>query len=84
MLSEAVRVYRDEVLPVARRQRGFKGAYLLVDEASGKYQSVTLWASEADMLEGTNSGYLRVQLARIQATFAGAAEIDYYGVEAEA
>ena len=83
MLSEAVRVYRDEVLPVARRQRGFKGAYLLVDEASGKYQSITLWETEGALRDGTDSGYLRAQLAKITATFDGPATVDYYTVEAQ-
>jgi heme-degrading monooxygenase HmoA len=83
MLGEAVRVYRDEVLPVARQQRGFKGAYLLVDEASGKYQSITLWDTENAMREGTESGYLRMQLAKISATFNGPATVDYYTVEAQ-
>ena len=40
---EVVRIYRDSVLPVARRQRGFKGALLLTDDreegdANGFYQ----------------------------------------------
>jgi heme-degrading monooxygenase HmoA len=83
MLNEAVQVYRDEVLPVARQQRGFKAAYLLVDEESGKYQSITLWDTESAMREGTETGYLRSQLAKIAATFDGPATVDYYKVEAQ-
>lgn len=42
-LEEGIRFFRDEVVPVARQQRGFKGARLLVDRSSGKVQAVTLW-----------------------------------------
>jgi heme-degrading monooxygenase HmoA len=83
MMDEAVRVYRDEVLPVARQQRGFKAAYLLVDQESGKYQSITLWETENAMREGTETGYLRMQLAKIAATFDGPPTVDYYTVEAQ-
>lgn len=48
-LEEAVRQYRDELVPAARQQRGFKGAYLLVDRGTGKGMSITLWATEDDL-----------------------------------
>ena len=41
--KEMVRVYRDEVVPMARRQRGFKGALLLTDPDTGVGISITLW-----------------------------------------
>jgi len=44
-LEEGIRFFRDQAVPVARQQRGFKGARLLVDRSSGKVQAVTLWDS---------------------------------------
>jgi hypothetical protein len=40
---EVVRIYRDSVLPVARRQQGFKGALLLTDDETGVGISISLW-----------------------------------------
>ena len=41
--KEMVRVYRDEVVPMAREQKGFKGALLLTDPETGVGISITLW-----------------------------------------
>ena len=41
--KEMVRVYREEVLPEAREQRGFRGAMLLTDPETGIGISITLW-----------------------------------------
>src|SRR5262245_6610252 len=42
-VDEGVRRFREEVAPIMKQQAGFKGAYVLVDRASGKSLSVTLW-----------------------------------------
>ena len=49
--AEGIRVAREQVVPAARLQEGFKGIYLLFDRASGKSLSITLWETEDDMLE---------------------------------
>ena len=46
-LEDGIRYFRDQVVPAARKQRGFKGARLLVDRSSGKSQAVTLWEDAA-------------------------------------
>ena len=39
--------FREKVLPVARAQAGFAGAYVLVDRrAGGRVLGITLWESE--------------------------------------
>ena len=52
--KELVRVYRDEVVPLAKVQRGFGGAWLLTDPDTGVGMSVTLWDtdSESGEIEG--------------------------------
>lgn len=44
-VEDGIRFFRDQVVPVARQQPGFKGARLLIDRRSGKAQAVTLWDS---------------------------------------
>jgi heme-degrading monooxygenase HmoA len=46
---EGIRVAREQILPAARLQDGFKGIYLLFDRESGKSLSITLWETEEDM-----------------------------------
>ena len=53
--KEMVRVYRDEVVPMAREQRSFKGALLLTDPDTGVGLSITLW--DTDMHAGIEGFY---------------------------
>ena len=45
-LDEAVRYIQEQVVPVARQQRGFQGVYFLADRQTGKLLAVSLWESE--------------------------------------
>jgi heme-degrading monooxygenase HmoA len=46
--DEAVAIWRDKVAPIAKQSKGFKGAYLVGDRATGKGLTITLWESEED------------------------------------
>jgi len=46
--DEAVALWRDKVAPIAKRSKGFKGAYLAGDRATGKGLTITLWDSKED------------------------------------
>jgi heme-degrading monooxygenase HmoA len=62
--EEMVRIYRDSVMPAARRQPGFRGAVLLTDPETGIGISVTMWETEADREAGETSGYYKEQIAK--------------------
>jgi heme-degrading monooxygenase HmoA len=62
--KELVRIYRDSVLPAARRQRGFKGALLLTDDDTGVGISISLWETEEDREEGEASGFYQAQIRK--------------------
>ena len=47
--AEGIRVAREQILPVARLQDGFKGIYLLFDRERGRSLAITLWETEEDM-----------------------------------
>jgi len=61
---EVVRIYRDSVLPAARRQRGFRGALLLTDDDTGVGISITLWNTEEDREAGEASGFYNEQVGK--------------------
>ena len=67
-IDEAATVYRDSIIPAAKKQKGFKDAMLLTDPVTGKGISVTLWETEADQKA---SGYVSQQLAKIVPLLAG-------------
>ncbi len=82
--DEAIRIYRDSVVPAAKQQKGFKGLYDLVDRNTGKGVSITLWDTEADMIAGEASGYLREQLAKFAAMFTAPPTTERYEVVVQA
>lgn len=64
-LAEAGGIYRDFVLPVAQRQKGFVQALLLTDPGSGKAVSITIWETLADQQAEAANGYIQRELTRI-------------------
>ncbi len=83
-VDEGIRIYRDSVVPAAKQQQGFKGLYDLIDRNTGKCLSIALWDSEADMLAGEASGYLREQIAKVGATLAAPPTTEHYEVAVQA
>ena len=70
-IEEAATLYRDAIIPSARQQKGFNGAFLLTDSITSKGVSVTLWDTEADQKAGESSGYVQQQLGKIAPLLAG-------------
>ncbi len=63
-VEDGIRNFRDQVLPVAEVERGFRGGYLLVDHKSGRMLSITLWDSERDLQDSEpTAATLRMQTA---------------------
>ena len=60
--AEGIRVAREQILPAARLQDGFKGIYLL-----GKSLSITLWETEEDM-KASEEAALRARTESAQTT----------------
>ena len=65
-LEEAVGILRENTLPAAQKQTGFKGYIMLVDRSSGKGITITLWEEEADrQITGPNSDYYRQEIGKV-------------------
>lgn len=84
MAEEGAAIYRDSVVPAAKKQTGFKGALLLTDSANNKAISVTMWNTEADRAASEASGYVQEQLAKMGAVMAGAPVRETYEVSVQA
>jgi len=64
-VGELLQFLRDNVVPAAQAQQGFKGLLLLTDDNTNKGIALALWETEADMVASEASdGNYTVQLAR--------------------
>ena len=81
--DEAVRIYQESVVPAAQAQTGFRHIFLLSDRSTGKSYSIALWESEADMLAGEASGYLKEQLGKFSGLFTAPPVTERFEVAAE-
>ena len=57
-MDEAIRTYRDSVLPEVRTHRGFKGGLILADRNAGKIIAIGLFETEADVRERTRTTFV--------------------------
>ena len=78
--DEAINIYKENVVPSAKEQKGFVSMNLLTDSDTNKFISITFWETENDMIASESSGYLQEQLGKIAALFVGPAVIQNYVV----
>jgi hypothetical protein len=65
-LDESIHIVREQVVPAAQQQAGFKGYLMLVDRSTGKGITITLWEGEEDrQVTGQNSSYYRDAIGKI-------------------
>jgi heme-degrading monooxygenase HmoA len=62
--EEAVRIYKNSVLPAAKTQKGYQGSYVLVDWKGDKGVVVTFWESEKVATANEENRYYQEQLIK--------------------
>lgn len=77
-IDEAVSIWNDKVGPSLKQAKGFKGAYVTVDRATGKGVTITLWETkeDADATQAT----VPQALALFESLFTGPPSVDTYEV----
>ena len=78
--DEAINIYKENVVPSAKEQKGFKSMNLLTDMDTNKFISITIWETEKDMIDSESSGYLQEQVGKIAGLFVGPPTIQHYVV----
>ena len=63
--EQVLAVWRQQILPAAQEQQGFRGVLVLSDRSSGKWYTLTLWDSQADAGRTMTSDYMRQALAQV-------------------
>ena len=54
-IEAAIGLAREQIVPLERGMSGFRGLILLSDSEEGKLVSLSLWESEAEMLQSEES-----------------------------
>lgn len=63
-IDEVIKIFDDNVVPAAKSQKGYSGAYLLTDRKTGKCYALSLWDNEEDAIANEQSGYYKEQVGR--------------------
>ncbi len=68
-LDKFVKIYKESIVPAAKSQKGYCGAYFLADSKTGKLVSITLWDCEEDALANEKNHYYQEQLVKFMDLF---------------
>lgn len=63
-IDAVIKLYEESVVPAAKSQKGYRGAYLFTDRNTGKGCSLSLWDSEDDAIANEQSGYYQEQVGK--------------------
>jgi heme-degrading monooxygenase HmoA len=67
--DEGIRIFDESVVPAARAQKGFRGAYLLADRQAGRCVALTFWDDEAAAKANEENLYYQEQLVKFMPLF---------------
>ena len=81
--EEGIRIFDQSVVPAARAQKGFRGAYLLADREAGRCVALTFWDDEASAKANEDNRYYQEQLVKFIPLFASAPVREGYEVVVE-
>lgn len=63
-IKETSRIFGETVIPLCRKQPGFKGGTFMSDPKTGESMAMTLWGREEDMLATEASHFFQQQVTR--------------------
>jgi heme-degrading monooxygenase HmoA len=63
-VEEAARMFKESVLPLCRKQPGFRGAFFMKDAGMGDSVIITLWESRDAMLASEENRFFQEQVAK--------------------
>jgi heme-degrading monooxygenase HmoA len=83
-VNEVIKLYEDSVVPAAKSQKGYRGAYMFTDRKTGKGYSISLWDSEEDAIANEQSGYYKEQVGKFAELFTAPPVQEGYEVSVQA
>jgi heme-degrading monooxygenase HmoA len=81
--AEAIRIYSDSILPAAKKQKGYRGSYVLADWEADKGITLTFWDSEGEAQASEDNRFYQEQLVKAMHLFAAPPIREGYEVAVE-
>ncbi len=81
--KEAEKIYRESIIPEAKNQAGYRGAYFLARTNESKFLSITYWEDISNAVANEKSGYFDAQVEKLQEYLIGPPEVEGYQVTIE-
>lgn len=81
--DEGIGIFDQSVLPAAKAQKGYRGAYFLADREAARCIAVTFWESEADAAANEENRYYQEQLVKFMALYSAPPVREGYDVAVE-
>ena len=82
-LDETAKLYKENIVPSAKSQKGLNSNYLLFDRKTGKGVSVAFWDSEEDIIANEESGHWQGQIDKFKDYLTGPVTRERYEVCAQ-
>ena len=79
-VDKAVDIYENSIVPEAKKQKGFKSAYFLLNKVAGKFVSITFWNTMEDAVENEKSGYFKKQVDKFSEYYVVPPEVEGFAV----
>ena len=67
--AEGIRIFNESVIPAAKRQKGFRGFYVLADRQTARCVALTFWDNEAAAVANEENLYYQEQLVKFMPLF---------------
>ena len=64
-LDETIKIFEENIIPSAKKQKGYQGAYFLTDPKTGKCLAISLWDNERDATANERSGYYQAKIDKV-------------------
>lgn len=80
-IEQALKIYKESIVPTTREQMGFLGIYLFINRKTGEAISQSLWRSEEDVLASEANHHYQEQLIKVMNTFTSPPVREGYEVE---
>ena len=70
-IDEASKLFKKNVIPLCKNQKGYKGCFFLADRETAHCIPITLWESQEDMMATEHSRFFQEQLIKFMNFFVG-------------
>ncbi len=64
-VEEQTQIFRDSVVPAARKMPGYNGLFLLTDDLQNRCRSISVWETEDNLNTNEHSAYYEEQMDKV-------------------